>query len=126
MIAALDRHVEQVLVHTGQNCDYELNQVFFEDLGIRQPDHYLEAAGATPAETIGQVIAREEGSVMLTGLALERVREGLAVLTSQPRGDHRGLRVPADYDVPNVSEKVVRIVLSYTDYVNRRVWHKTN
>ena len=57
VIAALDRHVEHVLVHTGQNYDYELNQVFFEDLEIRQPDHFLEAAGATPAETIGLVIA---------------------------------------------------------------------
>ena len=46
VIAALDRHVEHLLVHTGQNYDYELNQVFFEDLAIRQPDFFLEAAGA--------------------------------------------------------------------------------
>jgi UDP-N-acetylglucosamine 2-epimerase (non-hydrolysing) len=56
VMAALDRHVEHVIVHTGQNYDYELNQVFFEDLEIRKPDHFLEAAGATAAETIGQVI----------------------------------------------------------------------
>lgn len=56
VIAKLDQHCEHVLVHTGQNYDYELNQVFFSDLSIRRPDAFLEAAGATPAETIGQVI----------------------------------------------------------------------
>lgn len=58
VIAALDRETEHVLVHTGQNYDYELNQVFFDDLGIRRPDHFLEAAGGTPADTIGQVLTR--------------------------------------------------------------------
>jgi UDP-N-acetylglucosamine 2-epimerase (non-hydrolysing) len=61
VIAALDRHMEHVLVHTGQNYDYELSQVFFEDLGLRPPDRYLEAAGATAAETMGNVIARADG-----------------------------------------------------------------
>jgi UDP-N-acetyl-L-fucosamine synthase len=56
VIAELDRTCDHCLVHTGQNYDYELNQVFFEDLGIRQPDRFLEAAGATAAETIGKVI----------------------------------------------------------------------
>lgn len=56
VIAQLDRHCEHVLVHTGQNYDYELNEVFFSDLGIRKPDHFLEAAGASAAETIAQVI----------------------------------------------------------------------
>ncbi|RJG02926.1 non-hydrolyzing UDP-N-acetylglucosamine 2-epimerase [Noviherbaspirillum sedimenti] len=56
VIAKLDQHCEHVLVHTGQNYDYELNEVFFSDLGIRKPDAFLEAAGATAAETIGQVI----------------------------------------------------------------------
>lgn len=55
-IAALDAHCDHTLVHTGQNYDYELNQVFFEDLGVRRPDHFLEAAGGTAAETIGRVI----------------------------------------------------------------------
>lgn len=59
-IAALDRYCEHVLIHTGQNYDYELNQVFFEDLELRAPDHFLDAAGATPAETIGLVIARAD------------------------------------------------------------------
>lgn len=56
VIDKLDQHCEHVLVHTGQNYDYELNEVFFSELGIRKPDVFLEAAGATPAQTIGQVI----------------------------------------------------------------------
>ncbi len=56
VIAKLDEHCEHVLVHTGQNYDYELNEVFFRDLGIRKPDLFLEAAGATAAQTIAQVI----------------------------------------------------------------------
>ena len=58
VIAKLDQYTEHVLVHTGQNYDYELNDIFFEDLEIRKPDYYLEAAGKNPAETVGMVIAR--------------------------------------------------------------------
>ena len=56
VIAELDQHCEHVLVHTGQNYDYELNQVFFDDLGIRKPDHFLNSAGVNAAQTIGQLI----------------------------------------------------------------------
>lgn len=56
IIEKFDRHFEHTVVHTGQNYDYELNQVFFEDLGIRAPDHFMNAAGDTAAETIGKVI----------------------------------------------------------------------
>jgi len=56
VMAKLDEHCEHVLVHTGQNYDYELNEIFFQDLGIRKPDHFLNAAGASGAETIGNVI----------------------------------------------------------------------
>lgn len=59
-IAELDRHCEHVLVHTGQNYDYELNEVFFSDLGIRKPDVFLSAAGNTAAETIGQVVIESD------------------------------------------------------------------
>jgi UDP-N-acetyl-L-fucosamine synthase len=56
----LDLHCDHMLVHTGQNYDYELNEIFFSDLAIRRPDHFLEAAGETSAETIGNVIARSD------------------------------------------------------------------
>ncbi|WP_445427648.1 non-hydrolyzing UDP-N-acetylglucosamine 2-epimerase [Alishewanella sp. HL-SH05] len=56
VLAALDAHCEHVIVHTGQNYDFELNQVFFDDLGVRKPDYFLNAAGSTGAETIGNVI----------------------------------------------------------------------
>ena len=57
VIAALDRYTDHVLIHTGQNYDYELNQIFFEDLEIRQPDYFLEGGGKNAAETIGLVIS---------------------------------------------------------------------
>lgn len=56
VITRLDEHMDQILVHTGQNYDYELNEVFFQDLELRKPDHFLNAAGGTAAETIGQII----------------------------------------------------------------------
>lgn len=72
VLAKLDDYCEHVLVHTGQNYDYELNQIFFEDLGVRKPNHFLNAAGATGAETIGkvviavdQVLAEEKPDAML-------------------------------------------------------------
>ncbi len=74
LIPLLDRHCEHVLVHTGQNYDYELNEVFFSDLGIRRPDRFLEAAGPTAAQTIGRVIIAADQ-------ALEEVRpEALLIL----------------------------------------------
>lgn len=56
VMALLDQHCEHTIVHTGQNYDYELNEVFFNDLGIREPDLFLDAAGKTAADTIGQII----------------------------------------------------------------------
>ena len=81
-----------------------------------------------PALNLREVHERPEGfeeaSVMLVGLDPARVMEGLAILEKQPRGTERLLRIPNDYQPENVSAKMVRIVQSYTDYVNRRVWRK--
>ena len=70
----------------------------------------------------------EEAAVMMVGLEVDRVRQGLAILATQPRGDDRtdphGIRPVGDYSMPNVSDKVLRIIHSYTDYVNRVVWKK--
>ena len=63
VLAALDQHCDHVLVHTGQNYDYELNQVFFEDLGVRKPDFFLNCAGGSTsaAHTIGNLITSVDG-----------------------------------------------------------------
>jgi UDP-N-acetylglucosamine 2-epimerase len=66
--------------------------------------------------------AMEEASVMMVGLNSERVLQGLVLLESQKRGEERAFRLVADYSMPNVSDKVVRIILSYTDYIKRVVW----
>jgi len=58
VLKKLDEHCEHILIHTGQNYDYELNEIFFDDLGIRKPDYFLGAAGTTGAETIGNVIIK--------------------------------------------------------------------
>ncbi|WP_026309853.1 non-hydrolyzing UDP-N-acetylglucosamine 2-epimerase [Niabella aurantiaca] len=68
--------------------------------------------------------AMEESSVMMAGLQPERILQGLAQLEQQQVGDNRNFRLVPDYSMPNVSQKVVRIIISYTDYINRVVWSK--
>mgnify|MGYP003351829955 CR=1 FL=1 len=75
VIAELDQHVDHVLVHSGQNYDYELNQVFFDQLQIRPPDRFLNAVGETPAETIGKVIALSD-----VAMAEAAIGSGLSTL----------------------------------------------
>lgn len=88
-MSRLDEYCDHVLVHTGQNYDYELNQIFFEDLGVRRPDHFLSAAGNSGAETIGKVIiavdkviAAEEPDAMLV---LGDTNSCMAVLPAKRR-----------------------------------------
>jgi len=68
----------------------------------------------------------EEASVMMVGLNTERIMQALKIIEKQKRGEERSLRQVLDYSMPNVSEKVVRIIISYTDYINRVVWKKYN
>ena len=96
VIAEFDQHTKHVLVHTGQNYDYELNQVFFEDLGIRKPDHFLEAVGENAAQTIARVIEKSD-EVM----EKEQAGCGHAVWRYQLlSGGHRG-QAPQDPGVPH-------------------------
>jgi UDP-N-acetylglucosamine 2-epimerase (non-hydrolysing) len=89
VIAEFDLHTKHVLVHTGQNYDYELNQVFFDDLGIRKPDHFLEAVGKNVAQTIACVIEKADevmavekpDAVMLYG----DTNSGLSVIAAKRR-----------------------------------------
>ncbi|WP_452218525.1 non-hydrolyzing UDP-N-acetylglucosamine 2-epimerase [Lacinutrix undariae] len=68
--------------------------------------------------------AMEEASVMMVGLHTDRILQGLKIIEQQKRGDERTLALVGDYSMPNVSDKVVRIIISYTDYINRVVWQK--
>ena len=63
VMVRLDEYCEHVVVHTGQNYDYELNQIFFDDLRLREPDHFLNAAGGSAMETIGRIITAVDGVI---------------------------------------------------------------
>jgi UDP-N-acetylglucosamine 2-epimerase (non-hydrolysing) len=89
VMAELDRHVNHLLVHTGQNFDYELNEIFFQQLEVHKPDYFLDAAGETPAQTIGNVIAKFDDVLAKENpdamLVLGDTNSSLAVIAAKRR-----------------------------------------
>lgn len=132
VIAELERHVDHVLVHTGQNYDYELNEVFFEQLELTRPHHFLEAAGETAAQTIGRVISRSDrvlteespDALLLLGdtnsclSAIAAKRRQIPIFHMEAGNRSFDQRIPEEIN-RKVVDHVSDVNLTYTEHARR-------
>jgi UDP-N-acetylglucosamine 2-epimerase (non-hydrolysing) len=132
VIAELDCHLEHVLVHSGQNYDYELNEIFFSDLGIRKPDHFLNAVGESLAHTIGNVIAKADDvmeqekpdALLLLGdtnsclAAISAKRRKIPIFHMEAGNRCFDLRVPEEIN-RKIVDHISDINMTYTEHARR-------